>query len=60
MFNIDPSKAAGALFGTQVGQLVVASLTHFAHLQIDSSTAAAIIGISVFAVAHFLPSGAQK
>lgn len=54
--NIDASKSAGALLGTDLGQLICSSLQYFGHIPINSQTEAAIVGICIFLASHFIPS----
>lgn len=54
--NIDASKSAGALLGTNVAQLICACLTYFAHIPISGTNEAAIAGICIWLFAHVIPN----
>lgn len=52
--NIDPAKATGALVGGDIGQLIVASLHQFAHIDCSQAVEASIISLCIFLASHFL------
>ena len=54
--KLDAAKSAGALLGMQLGELICAALTYFAHIPISGAVEADITGVCVFLISHFLPS----
>ena len=54
--KLDASKSAGALLGMQLGELICAGLTYFAHIPISGVIEADITGVCIFLISHFFPS----
>jgi hypothetical protein len=55
--NLDASKSAGALLGTDVAQLIVAALQYFWHIPVSDLVSGSITGICIFVFSHLIPSG---
>jgi hypothetical protein len=56
MIQIDASKSAGVLLGTDVGQLIVAALQYFWHIPVSDVVAGSITGICIFVFSHLIPN----
>lgn len=54
--NIDASKSAGVLLGTDLGQLIVAALQYFWHIPVSDVVAGSITGICIFVFSHIIPN----
>jgi hypothetical protein len=54
------STSAGALLGGSLAQLICASLTAFAHLDLSAPTVTSITTICVFAAGYAFPDGGRK
>jgi hypothetical protein len=58
--NIDASKSAGVLLGTDIAQLICGALTYFWHIPVSGVIESSITGICIFIVAHLVPPTQQK
>lgn len=54
--KIDAAKSAGALLGTDVAQLIVASLQYFLHIPVSDVVAGSITGICIWIFSHAIPN----
>lgn len=54
--NLDASKSAGALLGTDVAQLIVAAMQYFWHIPVSDLVSGSITGICIWLFSHLIPS----
>ena len=57
--KFDASKSAGALIGTDVGQLIVAAMQYFWHIPVSDVISGSITGICIFLFSHLIPNPTQ-